>query len=144
MQRAGKGAAGPSRFLRKEREKWWKEEGGEKREIREKKEGHTKTKGRNEKERRMWWPGAGGWGNGEMLFNGSRVSVLQDEIVLEIGCTTWKSLTLLTVHLNMVMMVNLYYVLLTVKVKSLSRVRLFATPWTVVYQAPLSMGFSRQ
>ena len=31
-----------------------------------------------------------------------------------------------------------------VKVKSLSPVRLFATPWTVVYQAPLSMGFSRQ
>ena len=31
-----------------------------------------------------------------------------------------------------------------VKVKSLSHVRLFATPWTVAYQAPLSMGFSRQ
>ena len=31
-----------------------------------------------------------------------------------------------------------------VKVKSLSRVQLFATPWTVVYQAPPSMGFSRQ
>ena len=31
-----------------------------------------------------------------------------------------------------------------VKVKSLSRVRLFATPWTVTYQAPPSMGFSRQ
>ena len=31
-----------------------------------------------------------------------------------------------------------------VKVKSLSRVRLFMTPWTVAYQAPLSMGFSRQ
>ena len=30
------------------------------------------------------------------------------------------------------------------KVKFLSRVRLFATPWTVAYQAPLSMGFSRQ
>ena len=30
------------------------------------------------------------------------------------------------------------------KVKSLSRVRLFAIPWTVVYQASLSMGFSRQ
>ena len=29
-------------------------------------------------------------------------------------------------------------------VQSLSRVRLFATPWTVVQQAPLSMGFSRQ
>ena len=26
----------------------------------------------------------------------------------------------------------------------LSRVQLFATPWTVVHQAPLSMGFSRQ
>ena len=31
-----------------------------------------------------------------------------------------------------------------VKVKSLSRVRLFVTPWTVPYQAPLSMVFSRQ
>ena len=31
-----------------------------------------------------------------------------------------------------------------VKVKSLSRVRLFEIPWTVVYQASLSMGFSRQ
>ena len=30
------------------------------------------------------------------------------------------------------------------KVKSLSRVRLFVTPWTATYQAPLSMGFSRQ
>ena len=33
---------------------------------------------------------------------------------------------------------------LKVKVKSLSRVRLFATPWTIAYQAPPSMGFSRQ
>ena len=30
------------------------------------------------------------------------------------------------------------------KVKSFSPVRLFATPWTVAYQVPLSMGFSRQ
>ena len=30
------------------------------------------------------------------------------------------------------------------KVKSLSRVRLLATPWTAAHQAPLSMGFSRQ
>ena len=29
-------------------------------------------------------------------------------------------------------------------VKSLSRVQLFATPWTVAYQALPSMGFSRQ
>ena len=31
-----------------------------------------------------------------------------------------------------------------VKVKSLSRDWLLATPWTAAYQAPLSMGFSRQ
>ena len=30
------------------------------------------------------------------------------------------------------------------KAKLLSRVRLFATPWTVAHQAPLSMEFSRQ
>ena len=28
--------------------------------------------------------------------------------------------------------------------QSLGHVRLFATPWTIAYQAPLSMGFSRQ
>ena len=31
-----------------------------------------------------------------------------------------------------------------VKVKLLSRVRLFATLWTIAYQVPPSMGFSRQ
>ena len=31
-----------------------------------------------------------------------------------------------------------------VKVKSLSCVRLLATPWTAAYQSPLTMGFSRQ
>ena len=31
-----------------------------------------------------------------------------------------------------------------VKVKSLSRVRLLVIPWTAAYQAPPSMGFSRQ
>ena len=30
------------------------------------------------------------------------------------------------------------------EVKSLSRVRLCATPWTAAYQAPPPMGFSRQ
>ena len=33
---------------------------------------------------------------------------------------------------------------LKVKLKALSRVRLLATPWTAAYQAPPSMGFSRQ
>jgi len=31
-----------------------------------------------------------------------------------------------------------------VKVKSLNRVRLLATPWKAAYQAPPSIGFSRQ
>ena len=31
-----------------------------------------------------------------------------------------------------------------VKVKLLNRVRLFGTPWSAAYQAPPSMGFSRQ
>ena len=36
------------------------------------------------------------------------------------------------------------WVLKRMKVKSLSHVRLFVTPWTVVYQALQSMEFSRQ
>ena len=39
---------------------------------------------------------------------------------------------------------NLLAMLVKVKVKLLHRVLLFATPWTVAYQAPPSMGFSRQ
>ena len=31
-----------------------------------------------------------------------------------------------------------------VEVKSLSRIQLFTTPWTVAYQDPPSIGFSRQ
>ena len=34
--------------------------------------------------------------------------------------------------------------LVKVKVKSLTRVQLFVTLWTVAHQAPQSMGFSRQ
>ena len=44
-------------------------------------------------------------------------------------------------------MCRLFFILLSMKkleVKLLSRVRLFATPWTVAHQAPPSMGFSRQ
>ena len=37
-----------------------------------------------------------------------------------------------------------YQYFFKVKVKSLSRVRLFVTLWTVARQAPPSMGFSRQ
>ena len=38
----------------------------------------------------------------------------------------------------------LSYITMKVKVKLLSPVRFFATPWTVAYQALRSMGFSRQ
>ena len=40
--------------------------------------------------------------------------------------------------------VGCHFLLQCVKVKCLSRVWLPATPWTAAYQAPLSMGFSRQ
>ena len=40
--------------------------------------------------------------------------------------------------------VGCHFLLQCVKVKSLSRIRLLATPWTAAYQAPPSMGFSRQ
>ena len=40
--------------------------------------------------------------------------------------------------------VNIYPPNIKVKEKSLSCVLLFAIPWTVAHQAPLSMGFSRQ
>ena len=36
------------------------------------------------------------------------------------------------------------YPFMHLKVKSLSCVQLFATPWTTAHQAPLSMEFSRQ
>ena len=39
---------------------------------------------------------------------------------------------------------HIYFLHIFVKVKSLSRVQLFVTPWTVAHQAPPSMGFSRQ
>ena len=40
--------------------------------------------------------------------------------------------------------VGCHFLLQCVKVKSLSHVRLLATPWTAAYQAPPPMGFSRQ
>ena len=40
--------------------------------------------------------------------------------------------------------VGCHFLLQCMKVKSLSCIWLFATPWTAAYQAPPSMGFSRQ
>ena len=39
---------------------------------------------------------------------------------------------------------SLWKVKVKVKLKSLSLIRLFVTPWTVAHQASQSMGFSRQ
>ena len=39
---------------------------------------------------------------------------------------------------------HLYYSLCACVLSHISRVQLFVTLWTVAYQAPLSMGFSRQ
>ena len=52
-------------------------------------------------------------------------------------------------HMHIYIYVQLYpcthiHTLACVHDQSLSHVRLFATPWTVACQAPLSMGFSRQ
>ena len=41
-------------------------------------------------------------------------------------------------------MIPWFFLKVKVKVKSLSRVQLFMTPWTVAYQAPPFLGFSRQ
>ena len=41
-------------------------------------------------------------------------------------------------------LIPLIKVIKKVKMESLSRGWLFVTPWSVAYQAPLSMGFSRQ
>ena len=48
------------------------------------------------------------------------------------------------VHWYILSLENKAYHMMCVCVKSLSRVQLFVTPWTVAHQAPLSMGFSRQ
>ena len=47
-------------------------------------------------------------------------------------------MTQITIEMNEVLKTNS-----KAKVKSLSHAQLFATPWTVACQAPLSMGLSR-
>ena len=50
---------------------------------------------------------------------------------------SWQFLKSLSTELTMCVCACMCYWLL-------SHVRLFATPWTIAHQAPLSMGFSRQ
>ena len=60
--------------------------------------------------------------------NFPNIRVFSSELTL---CIRWPILALWLWHVHS-------------EVKSLSCVQLFATPWTVAYQAPPSMGFSRQ
>ena len=48
------------------------------------------------------------------------------------------------ISLGYILSIQLSGYMVSKRVKSLSCVQLFATPWTVAYQAPLSVGFSRQ
>ena len=57
--------------------------------------------------------------------------------------TIFMSLNILS-HLMCDNFIVFYYEVKWSEMNSLSRVQLFATPWTVVCQAPPSMGFSRQ
>ena len=74
----------------------------------------------------------GGWVNGEIiiLFLHSKLDALA-ELALKF-------------HVRFEVSWTLLFCPLKVKVKSLSRIRLFATPWTIAHQALPSMGFSRQ
>ena len=57
-------------------------------------------------------------------------------------CLTYR--VIITIFIKSIYIYALVYSQNEVKVKSLSRVWLFATPWTAAHQAPPSMGFSRQ
>ena len=61
-------------------------------------------------------------------------------IILKDTCRILKNLCIPAADLTG----NLHAHIVKVKVKSLSHIHLFATPWTVAHQAPSSMGFSRQ
>ena len=56
----------------------------------------------------------------------------------------WKQAVAVCLKLLIAILLLLRKGKVKVKMKSLSCVRLFATPWTVAHQAPLSMGFSRR
>ena len=56
----------------------------------------------------------------------------------------WRVDSLPLNHLGSIYMSYKYIIEHWSEAKLLNRVRLFATSWTVAYQAPLTMGFSRQ
>ena len=69
-----------------------------------------------------------GWPAELTVTSEASLKVYSFFLILWIPCSQWKqAVTLLLLLLS-----------------RFSRVQLFATPWTAAYQAPLSMGFSRQ
>ena len=79
------------------------------------------------------WIGAGGvfWSSGNVLYFDQDCGYMGKYLCKNSLSSSFKVYTL-------------YFNGMKVKVKLLSCVWLFVTPWTVAYQAPLSMGFSRQ
>ena len=65
-------------------------------------------------------------------------------LVISENRATWQSCCQMGVFIFISGRLSMKWKWKKVKVKLLSRVRLLATPWTVAYQAPPSMGFSRQ
>ena len=76
------------------------------------------------------------------MFRGTRIEFGQGESLC--GCVYVITKVIHASPLEPISLNSLVYSLPYVSVKLLSRVRLFATPWTIAYQAPPSMGFSRQ
>lgn len=88
----------------------------------------TRTEGR----RRRWSPEAGGGRNGELLFDGYGVSVLEDE--KHSGAGWWGWLTYLwTAHLKMIKMIDLCYACFTTIRKKLKQTNKKASCLTLWY-----------
>ena len=75
----------------------------------------------------------------EFLCNGRKVKLANSRWALIV----WQALHT-SVHFTLTNNNSQTSYKVKAKVKSLSRVWLFASPWTVAYQAPPSTGFSRQ
>ena len=74
-----------------------------------------------------------------------------DDIIRCLSFSAWliSLITMLTVSIDVVTNSKIssffhVWIISTMKVKSLSRVQVFVTPWTVAYHTSPSMGFSRQ
>ena len=84
-----------------------------------------------------------------LQYHSSKASILQLSafFIVQLSrpyMTTGKTIALIRRTFVGKVTILLFNVLSTIVVNSLCRVQLFATPWTIAYQAPPSVGFSRQ